>query len=304
MQTISELSPFLQAWYTAMIIGAILMFTLGVLIYLLHQLRVALIKDFKAKYDYINSQEVQWYKWVFYCIGAGVGLMINLYGSGERVLNVVGVWFFVRIFFGIAGGVLVGYVAKLVLQFYYPTKLNAKLKKWRYMPRVNPKTGNRMRLLTEEEEDVHLDEGKKSEEDIFSIDYDVWIDEKSSDIHIEKYQGHLTALRCNNCGFFTMKVTQEEISQQYDDGSPKEMIKHYRCEYCKNVRATAFPISRKESEDYKALRGSVKRNTKNIDAVRIEIHSVLSGKRFYEFSSLEQAQKFLEEFDLDKSAKS
>ena len=39
-----------------------------------------------------------------------------------------------------------------------------------------------MRLLTEEEEDVHLDEGKRSEEDIFSIDYDVWIDEKSGDI--------------------------------------------------------------------------------------------------------------------------
>jgi uncharacterized membrane protein len=300
----SELSSFLQAWYTAMLAGGILMFALGVIIYLVHNLRVAVIRDFKAKYDYINSHEVQWYKWTFYCFGAGVGLLINLYGAGERVLNTVGVWFFVRIFFGIAGATLVAYVAKLVLQYYYPTKLNTKLKKWRYMPRVNLKTGNRMRLLTEEEEDVHLDEGKRSEEDIFSIDYDVWIDEKSGDILVEKYQGHLTALRCNNCGFYTMKVIQEEISQQYDDGSPKEMIKHYKCEYCKNVRATAFPISKKEGEDYKNLRGTTKRNTKNIDAVRIEIHSVLSGKRFYEFSSLEQAQKFLDEFDLDKAAKS
>ena len=300
----SELSPFLQAWYTAMIAGGILMFALGVIIYLVHNLRVAVIRDFKVKYDYINSHEVLWYKWAFYCFGAGVGLLINLYGASERVLNTIGVWFFVRVFFGIAGATLVAYVAKLVLQYYYPTKLNTKLKKWRYMPRVNVKTGNRMRLLTEEEEDVHLDEGKRSEEDIFSIDYDVWIDEKSGDILVEKYQGHLTALRCNNCGFYTMKVVHEEISQQYDDGSPKEMIKHYKCEYCKNVRATAFPISKKEGEDYKHLRGTTKRNTKNIDAVRIEIHSVLSGKRFYEFSSLEQAQKFLDEFDLDKAAKS
>jgi viroplasmin and RNaseH domain-containing protein len=37
--------------------------------------------------------------------------------------------------------------------------------------------------------------------------------------------------------------------------------------------------------------------------VKIEIHSILSGKRFYEFPSVEQAQKFLEEFDLDKVAK-
>ena len=267
-------------------------------------MRVALIKDFKAKYDFINTHEVTWYKWTFYFIGMSVGFLINLYGSDSKVLNTVGVWFFVRIFFGIAGATLVAYVSKLVLQYYYPTKLNSKLKKWRYMPRVNPKTGHRMRLLSEEEEDVHLDAGSQSEEDIFSIDYDVWIDEKSGDIQIEKYQGHLTALRCNNCGFFTMRVVNEEISQQHDDGSPKEMIKHYKCDYCKNVRATAFVISKKEGDDYKNLRSTLKRNTKNIDMVKIEIHSVLSGNRFYEFPSLEQAQKFLEEFDLDKASKS
>ncbi len=300
---LEDLSPFLKVFYTVIVIGAIIAFASGVLIYLIHNLKVSLIKEYKAKYDYINSHEVLWYKWMVYCFGAAVGLLINLYGSTDRVLGEVGVWFFVRLFFGVAGGTLVGYVSKLVLQYYYPTKLNDKLKKWRYTPRVNPKTGNRMRLLTEEEEDVHLDEGRQSEESIFSIDYDVWIDDKTGEIHVEKYQGHLTALRCNNCGFYTMKVTQEEISQRFEDGSPKEMIKHYKCEYCKNVRATAFPISRLETEDYKDFRNASKRNTRNIDAVRIEIHSVLSGKRFYEFSSLEQAQKFLEEFDLDKTAK-
>lgn len=299
-----DFSPFLQGWYVAMIIGAIVMFAVGVLIYLVHNLRVAMIKEFKDKYDYINRQELAWYKWSFYCFGAGIGLLINLYGSGERVLNEVGVWFFVRLFFGIAGATLVGYVAKLILQYYYPTKLNAKLKKWRYMPRVNPNNGHRMRLLTEEEEDVHLTEGHQAEESIFSIDYDVWIDDKTGDVHIEKYQGHLTALRCNNCGFFTMKVINEEVAERFEDGSPKEIIKNYRCDYCKNVRATAFPISRKEGDDFKQFRDSTKRNTRNIDAVRIEIHSVLSGKRFYEFDSVEKAQKFLEEFDIDKASKS
>ncbi len=299
----NELSPFLQAWYITMKAGAIIAVALGILIFLVHNLRVALIQDFKAKYDYINTHEVQWYKWSFYCFGAAIGLLINLYGSGERVLNVVGVWFFVRIFFGVAGATLVSYVAKLILQYYYPTKLHEKLKKWRYMPRVNPKTGNRMRLLAEDEEDVHLDEGAKSEESIFSIDYDVWIDDKTGDVQIEKYQGHLTALRCNNCGFYTMKVVMEEVSQRFEDGAPKEIIKHYKCEYCKNLRATAFPISRKEGDDFKKYKDSHKRNTRNIDAVRIEIHSVLSGKRYYEFSTIEQAQKFLEEFDLDKSPK-
>ncbi len=295
---------FLEVWYNAMTVGGIVFFTIAFIIYLVHNFRVSLIKDYKTKYDYINQNEVKWYKWAFYAVGIGVGLFINLYGSNEGGLNKVGIWFFVRLFFGFSGATLVAYVANLVLDYYYPTKLNSKLKKWRYMPRVNPKTGNKMKLLSEEEEDVHLDEGRQAEENIFSIDYDVWIDEKSSDIKIEKYDGHLTALKCNNCGFFTMKVVKEEITERYEDESPKELVKHYKCAYCKNVRATAFIISRKEADDYKDYRLSNRRNTKNIDMVKIEIHSILSGKRFYEFPTIDQAQKFLEEFDIDKVAKS
>ena len=101
-----------------------------------------------------------------------------------------------------------------------------------------------------------------------------------------------------------MKVVKEEIAQRYEDDSPKELIKHYKCAYCKNVRATAFVISRKEADDYKKDRFSIRRNTKKIDLVKVEIHSILSGKRFYEFQTIEQAQKFLEEFDVDKVSSS
>jgi hypothetical protein len=297
-------AAFLETWYNAMIIAAIVSFSVALIIYVVHNFRVAVLRDFKAKYDYILNNEVKTYKKVFLAIGVGIGFLINLYGSGESALNTIGVWFFVRMFFAFSGATLVAYVAHLVLEYYYPTKLNSKLKKWRYMPRVNPKTGNKMRLLSEEEEDVHLDLGRQAEESIFSIDYDVWIDEKSGDIKIEKYEGHLAALKCNNCGFFTMKVVKEEITQRFEDDSPKELVKHYKCAYCKNVRATAFTISRKEAEDYKDLRQTVRRNTKNIDLVKIEIHSILSGKRFYEFPTIDQAQKFLEEFDVDKVSKS
>ncbi len=58
--------------------------------------------------------------------------------------------------FGIACATLIGYVAALILQFYYPTKLNFKLRKLRYTPRINQKNGHKMRLLSEDEEDVHL----------------------------------------------------------------------------------------------------------------------------------------------------
>jgi len=300
----NDQDAFLEVWYNAMIVCGIISFAVAFIIYLVHNIRVSLLKEFKDKYDYLVKNEIRWYRWSFIAVAVGIGFLINLYGRNEGGLNKIGVWFFVRMFFAFSGATLVAYVAYLVLEYYYPTKLNNKLKKWRYMPRVNPKTGHKMRLLSEEEEDVHLDEGRQAEESIFSIDYDVWIDEKTGDIKIEKYDGQLTALKCNNCGFFTMKVIKEEITQRYEDESPKELLKHYKCAYCKNVRATAFAISKKEADDYRDLRNQVRRNTKNIDLVKIEIHSILSGKRFYEFQTVDQAQKFLEEFDIDKLDKS
>lgn len=299
MELIPE-SPFLTMWHSAMIIVAIFFFTLGIILYLIHQLRVSSISNFHEKYDFINSKEIGWYKLVFYSFGLGVAAIINLYGAGK--VNDLGVWFFVRIFISLAGATLVGYIAALVLEYWYPTKLNSKLKKWRYMPRVNPKTGNKMRVLSESEEDVHLDAGKQAEENVFSIDYDVWIDEKTNDVIIEKYQGHLTALRCGNCGFHTMRVVREEVSEMNDDGSPKEIVKHYQCSYCKSVRATAFQVSTKETLDYQNFKPAFKKSPRNIDLVKIEIHSSIAGKKYFEFQTVEQAQKFLSEYDFDKVA--
>ncbi len=299
MEEIPE-SPFLAAWHNTMIILAIVMFAVGVVIYLIYKLKVSLIHDYKEKHDFINNNEIKWYKSVLYVFGLGAAMIVNLYGAGK--ITEMGVWFFVRLFMSLAGATMVGYVGSLVLEYYYPTKLNKKLKKWRYLPRTNPKTGNKMRLLSEAEEDVHLDEGMQAEENVFSIDYDVWIDEKTGDIKIEKYDGHLIALRCGNCGFYTMKVKQEEIIEHHPDGTASELVKHYQCSYCKNVRATQFHISKKESEDYKLEKPHFVRNTKDIDLVRIEIHSSLKGKKHYEFQSVEQAQKFLDEFDFNKVA--
>lgn len=299
MEVIPE-SPFLEAWHKTMAILAIVMFTLGIIVYLTYKLRVSLVTDYKEKHDFINRNEIKWFKWVLYIFGLGAAMLVNLYGAGK--IPEMGVWFFVRLFMSLAGATLVGYIGSLVLEYYYPTKLSKKLKRWRYIPRTNPKNGNKMRLLSEAEEDVHLNEGMQEEENVFSIDYDVWIDEKTGDVKIEKYDGHLIALQCGNCGFHTMKVVREEITENYDDGSPSELIKHYQCSYCKNLRATQFHISKKETEDYKLEKPHFVRNTKDIDLVRVEIHSSLKGKKHFEFQTVEQAQKFLEEFDFDKVA--
>ncbi len=290
----TDSSSFLVIWHQAMLVGAAIMFVTGVVLFLVYHVRLSALKDFKAKYDFINQHEIKDLKVIFLCFSISVFMLINRYGMSE--LKQVEVWFFVRLFMGIAGGTLIGYVSFLILDYYYPTVIDKKLKKWRYMPRIGA-SGTKMRLLSEEEEDVHLEEGMQAEENIFSIDYDVWVDEKSGEIKVEKYQGHLQALKCNSCGFYTMRVSREEITQQPSADGAGELVKHYQCGYCKSVRATAFKISTKQGEDYKHASKFNFRKNSNIELVRVEIHSSLSGKKFFEFQNIEQSKKFLEEYE-------
>jgi hypothetical protein len=287
-------SPFLDGWHNTMLYGAIGMCLAALVIYIFHHIKVSSLKTAKEKYELINRREIRTFEIVFICLAVACAMVINRYGMDK--VDEMGVWFFVRLFISIAGGTLVGYIAFLILEYYYPSRLDRKLKKWRYMPRVNPKTGNKMRLLAEHEEDVHMDAGMKAEEDVFSIDYDIWIDERTGDVLIEKYEGHLQALKCGNCGFYTLKVVREEITQQPTTEAPGELIKHYECSYCKSVRATAFKISTMEADDYKKETHSFT-GKKDVVLVKVEIKSASGGSKFYEFGDLTQAQKFLTEID-------
>lgn len=285
---------FLDIWHQAMLLGAILLFAGGIILYIFHHIRVGALKTPKDKYDYISRREIKNLEIVFILFAVAVAMLINRYGMDK--LDEMGVWFYVRLFMSFAGGTLVGYVAFLILEYYYPTRLDKRLKKWRYMPRINPKTGNKMRLLAEHEEDVHLDEGMRAEEDVFSVDYDVWFDEQSNDVLVEKYPGHMQALQCGSCGFFTLKVVREEITQKPSFDTPGELIKHYECAYCKSVRATAFKISTMEGEDYKLGKHSFRKDKESV-LIKVEIRSQDGGSKFYEFGDLTQAQKFLSEME-------
>lgn len=62
-----------------------------------------------------------------------------------------------------------------------------------------------MRKLNEEEEDAHLDAAQLAEEaEIHSVDYDVWLDEKTGYKKIEKYDSYLHAEKCQECGFLPL----------------------------------------------------------------------------------------------------
>jgi hypothetical protein len=291
----SPLHPetFLDFWHLTMIGGAIIFTVVAIVMYVLHKIRVSSISDFKKKYDFINEREIKTYKLIFFILGVAFACVVNLYGMGS--IHELGIWFFVRIAMSIFGGTLIAYVAYLILHYYFPTVVDKKLQKLRFAPRISS-AGNPMRLLSEAEEDVHLEEGMKAEEDVFSVDYDVWIDESTNEVKIEKYPGRLQAHECKNCGFYTMKIVREEIVKSPDGNGPGELIKNFQCSYCKCVRRTSYVISTKDIQDYTQDKVRSFNTLGDVSLVRVEIHTLAEGKKFYEFQSVDQAQNFLKNY--------
>jgi hypothetical protein len=199
----------------------------GILVALGYYLKLSTTKGSKDKYDFINKFEINslWIAVIILILG-------GCFFANSAITQLSPVMIGVRIFVTAAMGLIVAVIVQNLLKFYYPFYIEKRLKLLRYMPRISPKTGKPMKLLSEEEEDAYLDEGMQAEENVFSVDYDVWKDEETGFIQIEKYAGHLHALQCPECNYQTFKVVKEEIVKQPTDLEEGEIIKHYLCGYC------------------------------------------------------------------------
>ena len=167
------------------------------------------------------------------------------------IANVVGeigmFWLIIRGFVTLCIAFIIGVIVSNVLKYYYPFYVEKRLKRLRYKPRISPKSGKPMKLMSESEEDVYLDEGMQAEEDVFSIDYDVWVDEETGYTKIEKYAGHLHALQCPECNYQTFRVEKEEVISKPTYNEEGELVKHFHCGYCGHNEQTSFKIAKLES---------------------------------------------------------
>jgi DNA-directed RNA polymerase subunit RPC12/RpoP len=220
-------------------IGSFSLIGIGVAIMLFHLIKLLSIKSLKGKYDYINKNEINllWISSLFIIIGGAINATTYYEEAGM-------LWFFVRAFVSCMVALIIGVIVSNILKFYYPFFVEKRLKKLRYTPRVSPNTGKPMKLLSEEEEDVYLDEGMQAEENCFSVDYDVWVDEESGYTQIEKYAGHLHALQCPECNYQTLKVVKEEIIDSPTTTEEGELMKFYKCTYCNHKTKKTFKIAK------------------------------------------------------------
>jgi len=210
----------------------------------IHLLKLVTTSDSKQKYDYIIKNEIGilWKSAVFFILGGAI--LTNSF------IDEIGpMWMVIRLFVTLSVTAILLVFVKNLLTFYYPFYIEKRLKKLRYKPRISPKSGEPMKLLSEEEEDVYLDEGMQAEEDVFSIDYDVWIDEESGYTKIEKYAGHLHATQCPDCKYQTYKIVREEIITKPTPTIEGELTKYFECGYCGLKDAKNFKIAPQKEFD-------------------------------------------------------
>lgn len=208
---------------------------IGMLIF--YFIRLGGTSDPKAKYDFINKLEKKtlWRSFLILLIAAGTFV--------TSILATEWLYVFVGVFVSFMFGMILGVVIYNYLEYYYPTFIEKRLQKLRYKPRISS-AGNPMKLLSEAEEDVYLDEGMQAEENIFSVDYDVWIDEKTEETKIEKYKGHLHAEKSPTCGYYTLRVVKEEIIESPTEEKEGTLMKYYECSYTGYKTKKIFNIAK------------------------------------------------------------
>jgi hypothetical protein len=232
-----------QSWDDIIILASYASFALAILIFLYHEFRLVIIKDLKEKYDYVNTHEIRyfWYSVLGLILGTALytnAVVANLFD----IRGLTGI--LVRVFYSIAFLAVAYYVLYSLVRILYPKVVERRLTRIRNKPRTSP-TGNLMRKLSESEEDVHLEEDQIAQEasDLHSVDYDVWIDDKTGYKKVEKYMSYLHAEQCSECGFYTLKIINEELEQKPTTNATGLLLKHYQCSYCKHREAREVIIA-------------------------------------------------------------
>lgn len=239
-----SLQSFLVSWDIYMLYLCYAAIGIGVLIFIYYEINAARVKDLKDKYDYINLHEIKyfWYTVMSFIIAACFwGLTVRT----EKIAYSGMIFFWVRLFIVVSMGFITYFIFFSLLKIYYPKYVEKRLDKLRNTPRVSP-AGNQMRKLSEEEEDAYMDADMIAEEaNIHSVDYDVWLDEKTGYKKIEKYNSYQHADKCPNCGYYTLRMEREEIKQEPTAFESGLLLKHYKCGYCNHREASELRLAPK-----------------------------------------------------------
>ncbi len=128
------------------------------------------------------------------------------------------------------GGALIGGVGLLAAGRYY----------MRYRPRKCPKCSGEMILLEEEHDDQYLNESEQTEEQLGSVDYDVWACLSCENVQKIRYGKLLTRYsKCPKCWYVTvLKVEDVMVRANYNHGGKVRVTED--CQSCDYHRSYTY----------------------------------------------------------------
>lgn len=236
-------TSFIETWGSYFILGSYVCFGIALLIILFHEAKIMMTASEKDRYDYVNQHEIRFFWYAIIAFIAGVSLYFSAVITPMVPID-DSMKVYVSVFF-LGGIVVIAYlILSSMLRILYPRFLENRLMSIRNKPRVST-AGNKMRKLSSEEGSVHLEESQAEEHlsEVHSVEYDVWMDEKTGEKKVEKYMAYQHAEKCGECGFYTMKIDTEEVVKKPSLQESGILLEHYRCSYCKHREAREVPIS-------------------------------------------------------------
>ena len=108
-----------------------------------------------------------------------------------------------------------------------------------------------MRKLPEEEEDDYLEKGQITEEDINSVDYDVWVTDNADDILVLRYEKRYSKYgSCPECAYKTYYKSHSEVTKSatYSSTGTRELT--FTCKNCNysHIELETIPMKTRSSE--------------------------------------------------------
>ena len=116
---------------------------------------------------------------------------------------------------------------------------------WRNAIRISP-TGKEMHRLSEEKDDEYLKKGQVTEEQVKSIDYDVWITDDHEETLVLAYQRWFSKYKkCPECKYKTYYLAYRRTitAATYDHSGKGE--KKYSCKNCGHSVISTYIIPQK-----------------------------------------------------------
>ena len=155
------------------------------------------------------------------------GPVRKAYGWLQRVLDAIGVWIWA----------FLAPLAAIPVQIYRRWKRNR--------PRICPIDGSEMTRLDEVWDDNHLQQGQITEEELKSVDYDVWQCPKCDHVTIEAYKAWFSRYgACRSCGYRTVEGDTTIVEPATTSSTGLKRIDYY-CHHCHDSYSVTRTIPRK-----------------------------------------------------------